>query len=294
MGFSDRDDGVRRLADADRRPGPADRRPGRDRPGGHRRPRLGWPDLARLGPRPPRPGRRHRADQHRRAPAGRFAGAGVDPPGRDRRACAQLLCQATPAFLSHGGRAEPPAAGPGRARPGSTRPTAARDAPGHRRLRGRHPARPDPPERAPRWPTWSRRCPGSPAFPCCCCGDRATRSSPTATCATCSQRFPHADVHRFEGASHLVTEDRPDTAGVISRWVAATASQLVRRRRCRAASTAPGSPLRMPVPRWRLPASVRRSTSAPDVAVAAPRGAPRRRGGGDGRGRAAPRSASPA
>jgi olefin beta-lactone synthetase len=34
-------------------------------------------------------------------------------------------------------------------------------------------------------------------------------------------RFPHADVHRFEGASHLVTEDRPGTAGVISRWVEA-------------------------------------------------------------------------
>ena len=34
-------------------------------------------------------------------------------------------------------------------------------------------------------------------------------------------RFPQADVHRFEGASHLVTEDRPESAGVISRWVEA-------------------------------------------------------------------------
>ena len=36
-------------------------------------------------------------------------------------------------------------------------------------------------------------------------------------------RFPHADVHRFEGASHLVTEDRPETAAAIARWITATA-----------------------------------------------------------------------
>ncbi len=35
-------------------------------------------------------------------------------------------------------------------------------------------------------------------------------------------RFPRADVHRFEGASHLVTEDRPQIADVISQWVEAS------------------------------------------------------------------------
>jgi olefin beta-lactone synthetase len=40
------------------------------------------------------------------------------------------------------------------------------------------------------------------------------------------ERFPHADVHRFEGASHLVTEDRPDTADVISRWVQARVTKI--------------------------------------------------------------------
>lgn len=35
------------------------------------------------------------------------------------------------------------------------------------------------------------------------------------------ERVPHADVHRFEGASHLVWEDA-DVAGVVSRWLEAT------------------------------------------------------------------------
>jgi len=32
-------------------------------------------------------------------------------------------------------------------------------------------------------------------------------------------RLPHADVHRYEGAGHLVTEDAPQSAGAIARWV---------------------------------------------------------------------------
>ena len=35
-------------------------------------------------------------------------------------------------------------------------------------------------------------------------------------------RLPQADVHRFEGASHLVTEDRPQTAAAIARWITAS------------------------------------------------------------------------
>ncbi|WP_295657763.1 alpha/beta fold hydrolase [uncultured Nocardioides sp.] len=32
-------------------------------------------------------------------------------------------------------------------------------------------------------------------------------------------RLPHAQVHRFEGASHLVTEDAPEYAGLVAAWV---------------------------------------------------------------------------
>ena len=32
-------------------------------------------------------------------------------------------------------------------------------------------------------------------------------------------RLPHADVHRYEGASHLVLEDAPQYASAVSRWV---------------------------------------------------------------------------
>jgi acyl-coenzyme A synthetase/AMP-(fatty) acid ligase/pimeloyl-ACP methyl ester carboxylesterase len=35
------------------------------------------------------------------------------------------------------------------------------------------------------------------------------------------ERLPHADVHRYEGASHLVTEDAPRTASDAWRWISA-------------------------------------------------------------------------
>ena len=34
------------------------------------------------------------------------------------------------------------------------------------------------------------------------------------------ERLPHAEVHRFEGASHLVTEDAPEYTDLVARWVA--------------------------------------------------------------------------
>jgi acyl-CoA synthetase (AMP-forming)/AMP-acid ligase II/pimeloyl-ACP methyl ester carboxylesterase len=34
------------------------------------------------------------------------------------------------------------------------------------------------------------------------------------------ERLPHADVHRYEGASHLVTEDAPEAVEALGRWVA--------------------------------------------------------------------------
>ncbi|MEJ7834534.1 MAG: alpha/beta fold hydrolase [Nocardioides sp.] len=33
------------------------------------------------------------------------------------------------------------------------------------------------------------------------------------------ERLPHAEVHRFEGASHLVTEDAPEYADLVASWV---------------------------------------------------------------------------
>src|SRR5690606_38344416 len=35
------------------------------------------------------------------------------------------------------------------------------------------------------------------------------------------RRLPHADVHRFEGAGHLLAED-VDVAGTVTRWLAST------------------------------------------------------------------------
>ncbi len=34
------------------------------------------------------------------------------------------------------------------------------------------------------------------------------------------ERLPHAELHRYEGASHLVTEDAPQYAAAVRRWVA--------------------------------------------------------------------------
>ena len=33
-----------------------------------------------------------------------------------------------------------------------------------------------------------------------------------------ADRLPHADIHRFEGAGHLVAEDRPYADAVLRRW----------------------------------------------------------------------------
>jgi len=40
-------------------------------------------------------------------------------------------------------------------------------------------------------------------------------------------RMPHADVHRYARASHLVTEDAPETAEHAWRWVADRAADAV-------------------------------------------------------------------
>jgi len=45
------------------------------------------------------------------------------------------------------------------------------------------------------------------------------------------ERLPHAQVHRYDGASHLVTEDRPASAAAIADWVAAGRPSLPQRTR---------------------------------------------------------------
>ena len=131
----------------------------------------------------------------------------------------QTICVGTPAFVRTTSALSRPAL-PAAVRDALAAPYAtAAAAAGGRRLRGRHPAGPGAPERAPRWT-------GSP---------RASASSPTCRSLLLwgprdpvfsdlylrdlLARLPHAQVHRYEGASHLVTEDAPRTAGDVWRWV---------------------------------------------------------------------------
>ena len=58
------------------------------------------------------------------------------------------------------------------------------------------------------WPRWPRACAASTCRRCCS-GVRATRSSASATSPTCATGCRRRRLHRFEGASHLVTEDAP-------------------------------------------------------------------------------------
>ena len=66
-------------------------------------------------------------------------------------------------------------------------------------------------------------------------------------------RMPHADVHRYEGASHLVTEDAPRLFDDLRRWVeglgsAAAARRPPRRPRPTAGRWGPPSPSARPTP----------------------------------------------
>ena len=171
-----------------------------------------------LGARAPRPAARRGADQHRRRqPAGdrgpvliRLAHVPVlrGPPAcapptfvrATTRAVAARRCRPT---CDDALRGPVPSAGA---------------APGGRRLRGRHPVRPRTTRRA-------RRCdaiadgvrdldvpalllwgPRDPVF-----GERYL--------ADLRDRLPQAQLHRYEGASHLVTEDAPQYADAVARWV---------------------------------------------------------------------------
>ena len=114
-------------------------------------------------------------------------------------------------------RDRPPAPRPGRRRRLPRAVPVRRPARRDRRVRRRHPGHRGPPEPARARAHRRRRHAGSTS-PRCCSGARATRCSPRGTCATCVTRLPQADVHRFEGAGHLVVEDR-DVAGGVLRWL---------------------------------------------------------------------------
>ena len=76
------------------------------------------------------------------------------------------------------------------------------------------------------------------------------------------ERIPHADVHRYEGASHLVTEDAPAALADISRWIESTCDP----RRADAATL----PRRVePTPTTRLPMTAALTARAADPRTAA-------------------------
>ncbi len=101
-------------------------------------------------------------------------------------------------------------------------------------------------------------------------------------------RLPHAQVHRYEGASHLVTEDAPRTAGDVWAWVADLEGSARRPRPAggRRRRTAVGRPLRT---RGRPDAGGRGAGPAPPQHLLRPAGPPGPRPGcGAGRDRRAP------
>ena len=153
--------------------------PRHHRAGRHRRPRLGRPDLARLGAGPPRPAARRRADQHRGAPAGRRRRAGADPAGPHAGPAADRLRAAPRRSSAPPPRCPappcPPRCGTRSRAPYATAAAAA----GGRRLRRRHPARPGAPERRRRWTRSPRASAPRRRAGRCCSGARATRCSPT-------------------------------------------------------------------------------------------------------------------
>lgn len=62
-------------------------------------------------------------------------------------------------------------------------------------------------------------------------------------------RLPHADVHRFEGAGHLLAEDRPYADAVLT-WLGDNAHRLVSARPATSRESAPAAPHPF-VPLWR-------------------------------------------
>ncbi len=194
------------------------RRAGRRRAGGGGGARLGRGGVAGLGGAAPRPAVGARAGQHGRAPAVGIVGARADPAGPDTGAAARgVRGDAGVRAGGDGAVASPAARGRARGVRGAVRVGAA--AAGGRGVRRGHPARarrtsaPRPLDGiaeevrklddVPVLLLWGPR---DPVF-----SDRYLRDL--------RARLPHADVQRYEKASHLVLEDAPEAAGHAWAWI---------------------------------------------------------------------------
>ncbi|MEO7449317.1 MAG: alpha/beta fold hydrolase, partial [Humibacillus sp.] len=86
------------------------------------------------------------------------------------------------------------------------------------------------------------------------------------------QRLPHADLHRYEGASHLLPEDAPEYAAAVARWVADLGAEPddaphESTRPRWASSTTPEGPTPELASRHTLWAALERRTDDPSPAV---------------------------
>jgi len=86
------------------------------------------------------------------------------------------------------------------------------------------------------------------------------------------QRMPHADLHRYEGASHLLPEDAPEYAAAVARWVGdlcfgpeAVADKSTPP--SRSSTTTPESPTPEPASRHTLWSALERRADDPSPAV---------------------------
>ena len=206
-----------------RRPRRAHRRARARGPGRHRRARLGRPDLASAGrvdhPEPLAgvvltntavhqpaddavPAAAPARARARRAADGHVADAGV--PRDHARARAPAARRRRPGGFP---RAVPHCRAAARHRASSSR-----DIPARRRRTRARPSSTASPTGVARCSTCPRCCSGARGIPCSGALPRDLR-----------ERLPHADVHRFEGAGHLVAEDA-DVASAVLAWLGAGAA----------------------------------------------------------------------
>ena len=224
----------------------------------------------RLGARPPGPAGGRRAHQHRRAPRGRRRRCPPRCAWRRRRGVLPVGTVTTPAFLETTLALAHPRLEPGGRRRLPRAVPDGRPARGDRRVRRRHPRRP-PTTRA--GPSSTGSPPGVrgldvPAL--LLWGPRDPVFS-ARYLRDLRERLPHADVHRFEGAGHLVVEDE-DVAGAVLRWLDA---------RGRAPAPSDGAARAVPRPRRHAGRAGRRRRHRADRA-GRPAVAPRDLGGARG------------
>ena len=259
----------------DRRPRRPDRCARARRPRGHGRPRLGWPDLARLGAGPPRPGAPGWCWPTPRCTTTRASA----PPTLIRLARTPRLrdavCVQTPIFVRAAAALSRPAlpADVRDALAAALRP--ARAAGGGRRLRRRHPAGAAIIRAGQRSTAIAAGVPGLADLPALLLWGARDPVFTEQHLADLEQRLPQADVQRYAAAAHLVTEDVPEAAEHVWRWVTTPRLTAVRAR----------APATEPAARHR-PAGPRRGDQGPAVVRARDGRTERhqlRRAGGPGR-----------